>query len=405
MYVNESGTPSTNGVPNPESKDLNQNSYSNNSAKLGFHKLPSKTFPDKAGYLAEAVRLVELALQMTTGHDNYQRKKIAYYAVATWAIRQFDPFPGLVIYGPPSTGKSMTLNVLKNTCWNPVPITAETTMPAALRDCMKEANYGTLIIEEADPISTRELEGILITRYSLSSAETKKMVPDGKGWELVQFPTFGATVTHRRNLFRNPALLRRMITVRTKRSKKNYSQLNSRSSLYKKFREQFKKIPTPPQVQNVWDIEPGIFDCYKPLLAVATYLNDTEFIAHLVNEMNSASKRLRDEETYLEAPTFLKIFIGLVYGKVKDKPTLDRIGIETRHINPALRDEFGADCPALMLSANQRNRILKEDLGFEIGASHGKSKAYLNIPLLIKACDEYGVEDDLLKQWKSQLKS
>lgn len=353
--------------------------------------------------LARAIEFAEVALNICTGHDDYQRKKIAYYIVSTHFIPQFDPFPSLVIYGPPSTGKSMTLNVLRNTCWGAVSLTAETITPAALKDCLRKANLRTLIIEEADSITLRQLEETLITRYSRSSADDQKMIPDGKGWTRAEFLTFGATVVHRRNLFRNPALLRRVITVRTHRVKKEYSQLNRFSPVYKNFHKQLKINPTLSAVKNIWDVEAGIFDCYRPLIALATYLNDGSFIRQLVNEMKSASERLREEETYLEAPIFLKILIGLAYDKVQDNPTSERISIETRRISPALREEFGADCPALMLSANQRNRIIKEDLGFKVGASHGRSRIYLTIAQLIKVCDDYGIKDDLLEEWKAKL--
>jgi hypothetical protein len=65
--------------------------------------------------------------------------------------------------------------------------------------------------------------------------------------------------------------------------------------------------------------------------------------------------------------------------------------------------EFGFSCPTVKLSANQRNRILREDLGFDIRSSHGKNRLYLNIPQLIKVCEDNGVEDDCLVEWKKGL--
>jgi len=99
----------------------------------------------------------------------------------------------------------------------------------------------------------------------------------------------------------------------------------------------------------------------------------------------------------------LKVFPGLVYAAVKGIFSLDVISVEMRLIRPALYQEFGPKCSALMLSANQRHRILKEDLGFEIGASHGKSRVYLTIPLLVNACDDYGIKDELIEQWRKKL--
>jgi hypothetical protein len=57
-----------------------------------------------------------------------------------------------------------------------------------------------------------------------------------------------------------------------------------------------------------------------------------------------------------------------------------------------------------LLSANQRNRIIEEDLGFKVGSSHGRSRIYLTIPMLIQKCDEYGVTDELIEDWRKQMK-
>jgi hypothetical protein len=354
--------------------------------------------------LAKAIDLADLLLSICTGHDDYQRRKIAYYIVATYFVRKFDPFPGLVLYGSPSTGKSATLNIIRGLCWRPVLITAETTTPAALKQSMREANEGTLIIEEADKISAEELEAVLITRYSKSSAALMKMVPEERGWIGEKSPTFGATVLHRRNLFKDPALLRRMIVIRTRRRKGEYHPLVIGRKIHDRFENYLRVLPALPEVTNDMDIEPGIFDCYKPLIAMATYIDDAEFFSKLVKELEEASLRLRREETYLEAPTFLKVIIGLASEASRGKFTFDRINIETRRLQPALTEEFGSSCPALKLSANQRNRSLEDDLGFKVGSSHGRSRIYLTIPQLIEKCDEYGVKDDLIEEWRKEAK-
>lgn len=141
--------------------------------------------------MQRAVDILLDLLHQATGFDEYQRRKIAYYAVCTNYIRDFDPFPGLAIYGAPGTGKSATLNILKATCGKVVPITGETITDAALRHCMKAADHGSLIIEEADKVTGRDLENTLLTRYSKASADLKKMVSNGKEWRLE------ASATHR----------------------------------------------------------------------------------------------------------------------------------------------------------------------------------------------------------------
>jgi hypothetical protein len=356
--------------------------------------------------IKKALEVVELALKISTGHNEYQRRKIAYYAVATHFIKDFDPFPSFVIYGPPSTGKTMTLNVLNGTCYNPIPVTGETISAAALKACMRDANDGTLIIEEADRVTSHELESILITRYSTSSADNKKMVPDGhKGWELADYATFGATVAHRRNLFRDAALLRRVITVPSKRIKGDYIQITTKSqpALFKEFHQQLKWHPKLPKAVNEWDIEPGVFDCYKPLVSLVIFVSDTDFLNKLVEEMKEASGHLREEETYLEPQMLLRALIGLAYNVVGDKITPNRISIEINKINPALKTEFGPNCSVFQLSPNQRNRILRDDLGFTVKSAHSRQRIYLTIPQLILACEQNSIEDECLDEWRKAL--
>jgi len=119
--------------------------------------------------------------------------------------------------------------------------------------------------------------------------------------------------------------------------------------------------------------------------------------------MRKSSERLIDEESYLESQILLRVLITLVSNKVKENVTSKRLNIEINKIDPAARVEFGVTCPVLKLSANQRNRILREDLGFVIKSAGGRNRLYLDIPQLIKACEDNGVEDDCLAEWKEKL--
>ncbi len=355
--------------------------------------------------LTKAVDIVSGLIHQAAGHNDYQCRKLAYYAVCTHYIKDYNIFPGLAIYGAPGTGKSDTIDILKLTCGKIVAITAETITDAALKACMKEANLGTLIIEEADSITSREIESILVTRYSRSSADLKKMVSEGKEWVLQASATFGSTIVHRRNLFRDPAMLRRVITVQTKRKRGAYIKVTkeTHSDSFAEYQRQFGFKPQWPDVSNEFDVENAVIDCYKPLIALAKLINDTAFLDSLVGEIRKASSRLIEEENYLDSQVLLKVLITLVYNKVKENITPNRLNIEVNKIDPAAREEFGVNCSILKLSANQRNRILKEDLGFSIRSSHGRNRLYLDIPQLIKACEDNAVEDDCLVAWKKGL--
>ena len=187
----------------------------------------SKSKPDPLPAIITVINAGKLLLENSTGHDDYEIRKIAYYGIATYFILQFDFFPILALYGSPSTGKTVTLIILRGLCFRPFLFSAEAITEAALKANMAKAHSATLIIEEGDKISTKDFEGLLITRCYKSSAVIEKMVSAGRDWDLGEWAAFGATIIHRRNLFRNPALLRRTIPVKTKRQKKEYRPVPS----------------------------------------------------------------------------------------------------------------------------------------------------------------------------------
>ena len=57
-----------------------------------------------------------------------------------------------------------------------------------------------------------------------------------------------------------------------------------------------------------------------------------------------------------------------------------------------LAEEYGYDCSALRLSASQRNRIIREDLKFEMRSSHGACRVYVTIGHLIARRGEWSVD-------------
>ncbi len=369
--------------------------------------------------LADALELAAQALRLTTGHDRYQRLKVAYWILATHFLPVFDPFPGLAVFGPPTSGKSATIDVIHGLAMKVVKVTGSTLTEAALKASMAQAERGTLVIDEADQLSTQLLEDILITRYSLSTGIWRKMVTPGDGqWRAREFRTSGATALHRRNLFRDPALSRRIIPVRTIRIKGKYAPVTSCIQLFEQFRaldifnssldangnSSGEKLPKLPQVENAWDIEPGIFDCYRPLIVLATYLSDHLFLAQLRVEMEAATERLMVEENYLEAPTLLHTLINLANEEMKNGFTTARLAIEVSKIEPAILREYGHTCPLVGLAANQRNRILREDLGFEVVSAGGRMRVRFTIPQLMAQCNENNIKDELLDEWDAELK-
>jgi hypothetical protein len=71
-------------------------------------------------------------------------------------------------------------------------------------------------------------------------------------------------------------------------------------------------------------------------------------------------------------------------------------------VKKALAEEYSYDCGAPKLSNNQRNRIIRDDLEFEMRPSHGRQRVYITIGNLIKMADEWSVQDDLIEEWRKE---
>jgi hypothetical protein len=269
---------------------------------------------------------------------------------------------------------------------------------------MKASNRGTLILEEAGELRMEDIEGVLTTRYSKSSAQTAKMVrPDGEGeYELEPAPTYGATIIHRQFSVRKPMLQRRLISIRTSRQQRaqpftKFLELTEKDdgidpeTFAKKVHDYLTNLPVIPKVRRQWEnVEPGILDTYMPIVAIAVALEDDEFLGEVIHEVRAKSADLAEDEGTSEIQTILRTFILLVIEKYNEawvgsqqtqitKKITERLDIVVSEIEPSIRKEYGNSHPALLLSPQQRNRIIREDFGFKVVSSNGKYRAYFTL--------------------------
>lgn len=377
---------------------------------------PSETILPEYKGIAEAIRLIDEVLLICTGLNDFQRRLVGYFAVSTYYISQYSVFPGFMPYGSTSSGKSQILDVLYATCNKPSRLTEKTSTEAALRAAMKASNGGTLILEEAGELRMEDIEGVLTTRYSKSAARTAKMVREGDegAHELENPPTFGATVIHRQFSIRKPMLQRRMISVHTIRQQRaqpfvKFLELDEKAdgidpeTFMKRVHDCLADLPEVPRIRQQWEgVEPGVLDTYKPVIAVATALEDEAFIEEVIHEVRDKSAELREDETSLELPTILRTILLLVVQRHGEVWLPERLSIDVSDIEPAIRKEYGNSHPALLLSHTQRNRIIRSDFGFKVDSSGGKVKVFLTLGLLVKVCDRYGVQDDTVEFWRKE---
>ncbi len=373
----------------------------------------SRVLPEYAG-LAQAVEEIDRVLRLCTGLNDFERKLIGYYAVATYYIDQYSVFPGLMLYGDTSTGKSQVLDVLGTVCRKVSRLTEKTSTEAALRAAMKESNKGTLILEEAGEFRIEDIEGVLVTRYSKSAAQTAKMVMVGDTHELERAATYGATIIHRQFSVRKPMLQRRLISIHALRRKRaepfaKFFELNEKDdgidleTFIKKIQSLLSALPEVPRVRAQWEgVESGILDSYMPIIAVASVLEDQLFIGEIVREVRDKSEELREDESSLEQPTILRTIILLVVDRYSEAWIPAKLNVDVSDIEPTIRKEYGNSHPALLLSHVQRNRIIRDDFGFKIGSAGGKVRVYLTLGMLVKACDRYGVQDSQIEVWRKE---
>lgn len=76
-------------------------------------------------------------LQARAGLDLERAKLAVYYAVMTWKMPHLPVFPILRFCGPPGTGKSSAMQILKFWCYKPKQISGKRITPAALLEASR----------------------------------------------------------------------------------------------------------------------------------------------------------------------------------------------------------------------------------------------------------------------------
>jgi DNA-binding transcriptional ArsR family regulator len=335
----------------------------------------------------EVSELVEL-LTKVSGLDANQAKTAIYYAAATYHIKIFDWFPVLAFIGPPGTGKSKALSLMSQLCCKPFWVSCHATMTAALlRDQLTPTNKVTAIIEEGDLYPNRkQLQGYIINRVDrirTSSVLVKEQVETQsgvKGWRTVKKGAFGATVLHDRNSLDDLAAESRVITITT-----TYRSGN--------FIEPPKGLVLPQTVlgtvPDYFSQSGRAFDTWKPLIMIASGLDDEDWLNWTYIQIDEATKNLRDGHAYEEK---LVIFAKVIEAfcdnagmlLVKEPLTLDK-----NVTDPLRKTTMPHITPHLV-------RKTLERMGLTVKRRSGTNKLYTSLDELKKVAKEIGYEDESL---------
>lgn len=258
--------------------------------------------------LQSQVTLYIETIMRVSNLDINQAKTVYYYCVFTWCPNPRNK-PLLELSGDTETGKSNLMEQIKNWCYKPVWIKAENTTPATLRDRL--ANSGTAFVEEVDKVKepTKECETWLKMRYDNTSKSVTYRAQQahwkkGNYNKMIVANHFGYTILHTQNPFQSIELDRRIIRIDIiKDTGRSYGL--PRTDLSNDILRQIAG-------DIDWDTEVegsgGAWDCWLPLMRVAGYLRDNDF-------MNYAFKCI---EAKTEESNLSKVYEpkGVVLGEI-----------------------------------------------------------------------------------------
>ena len=354
-----------------------------------------------------AIDTMEIVLDLASGATQFQLRTAAYYAAATWFIPAFDKFPFLVLYGSTGVGKSALAEALGKFCYKPVLINIGGTTARALRNLFNEAHEATALLEEyEDTQLSGEIDSCLNARYSKQTQTMRKLKSAKNNWELEEFKTFGATIIHRRDHFKDQALENRCIwlhiVANTVRHRSDYQPMPE--SLVQTVVEDLQvaatiSLPIEPHWPN--DIAPRVAETYAPVLLLAQITGDDSYLAELNTHLQIADASFRDGQTYEPKALVVKGLLACLT-RSNPRPGNDYLdlskSVAITDICKHLQENYRTG-----LIPRQAAECLRE-LVFQLRQSGGKTKVMgITVPQLVKACQETGIEDELVAKAASSV--
>lgn len=323
-----------------------------------------------------------------SGLDENQAKTAIHYAMATHKLSKFNWFPALAFIGAPGTGKSKVLEVLQQLCYKPYPISCHATMtPVALRDELAAARNKTAIIEEVDLYPNRkQLQGYLINRVDklrTSGVAVKEQIETESGikeWRSRKKQVFGATVIHDRHSIEDMAAESRAIIINTVYREGEYIE-PPKVSL-----PSFKLSAVP----DYFGTSSRAFDTWKPLIMVASGLQDTDWLLWAWEQIEEASNELKDGQVYEEK---LSVFAQVINAYCDNSGNFivkedEGLTLKSNVVEP-LKKELPYITDQIVTKALRK-------MGLLVRRHSGCNKLFTNREQLVKVAKEIGYQDEVL---------
>lgn len=226
--------------------------------------------------------------------DDNQAKTVVYYCIMTWSdapgIR-----PILDLHGESGTGKNGIMKQIMPWCRETRLIVARNKTSAQLRDDL--ADTTTVFVDEADKTKEpRQCENWYQLRYDESGKETTYKLA-GKFYKSETHNHYGYTVLHSQNVFQSIELDRRILRITIfKDSHRIYEitqDLGSKTLRHIANEVDWDKEIVHEESNSAWDV-------WLPLMRVAGYLGDTDFLAYAKREIRKKTES--DDDTKVFEP-------------------------------------------------------------------------------------------------------
>jgi hypothetical protein len=341
----------------------------------------------KEGGQLKVAELVTI-FNKVSGLEENQAKTAIYYAIATHKLDKFSWFPALAFIGAPGTGKSKAIDLLRQLCFKPCPITCHPTMTSvAMRDELAAAINKTAVIEEVDLYSNRkQLQGYLINRVDkirTSGVAVKEQTETESGlkkWRTHKKRVFGATIIHDRHSIEDMAAESRVIVIATVFKEGDYIE-PPKVSL-----PDFKLSPAPD-----YFVSSGrALDTWKPLIMVASGLQDTDWLIWAWQQIEEATNELKDGQIYEEKLAIFSKVIEAYYDNGLDK-LIVREPLRLKSVTEALQRE------GMLYVSPQVIKKTLTAMGFKVQVYGGSNKLFTTEEQLRKVANDIGYQDECLK--------
>lgn len=337
-------------------------------------------------------------IQKATGLTQGQAKTCVYYAGTTHRMDDLDFLPMLAALGPPGTGKSTLLRMMKTLCYQPSDILdCDGITVAALRDVLIANRDATVILEEADKAaSPGKAEDFLRARCGRVTARIEVKEAREVGWTQKPRYLFGASVLHRRQPFRDQAVQSRAIIIRTQLRKGTFVEEKIEDSMRDAVSKLAKNIDLKAEPPNPYDIAGRVVDVWRPLLLIAKAMRDKDYLLWAWNEMKAADDELRDGHNYEPEALILNRVIELVTEedpttkKTKFKSPMDRVKVD-ESIGGYLRKHYVPYPTPFQVTATLKK------LGFVVNRSGGIAWLYPTEAAVKAAAQQIGLDDEVLR--------